>query len=317
MEIMRHLPNLKDLSPDEIREILDKAAEIKADPPAYYQTLTGKSLAMLFQKTSTRTRVSFEVAMTELGGHGIYVDWASSNFVLSGIEYEAEYLSRNVSCIMARLMQHSDLLTLMAGSRVPVINGCCEKFHPCQALTDVLTMREHFEGNVENAHLVFVGVQNNVSNSLALICDKLGINLTLATPERNDNGESRDADVEAIIDSSSYVRHMTDPREAVREADFVYTDTWIDMQYFNNPDHKKENDAKLAKMMPYQVNGALLDGIDCRIMHDMPIHDGFEIAADMVRDPRAIIFDQAENRLHAEKGLLWWIYREAGNLSSG
>lgn len=312
---MRHLPNLKDLGADEVREILDKATEIKADPDRFHQALRGKSLAMLFQKTSTRTRVSFEVAMTELGGHGIYVDWASSNFVLSGIDYEAEYLSRNVSCIMARLLHHSDLLTLMSGSQVPVINGCCEKFHPCQALTDVLTISEHFDGPLDEVKLAFIGVQNNVSNSLVLICDKLGIDLSLATPEAEDNGESQDADVMEAIASSPNIRHTTDPREAVQQADFVYTDTWIDMQYFNNPDHKEENDAKLKKMLPYQLNGKLLEGLQCRIMHDMPIHDGFEIEADMVRDPRSIIFLQAENRLHAEKGLLWWIYREAGNLS--
>lgn len=313
---MRHLPNLKDLSSSEIREILDKAAEIKANPGAFDQSLRGKSLAMLFQKTSTRTRVSFEVAMTELGGHGIYVDWVSSNFVLSGIDYEAEYLSRNVSCIMARLMRHSDLLTLMGGSRVPVINGCCEKFHPCQALTDIMTIREHFDGDLNEAHLVFVGVQNNVSNSMALICDKLGVNLTLATPEVAGNGESEDADIREIIRSSSKIRHTTDPAEAVQTADFVYTDTWIDMQYFNDPDHKEANDAKLRTMMPYQINAELLKDVDCKIMHDMPIHDGFEITDEMVRDPRSIIFAQAENRLHAEKGLLWWIYREAGNLSA-
>lgn len=312
---MRHLPNLKDLSSPEIREILDKADEIKANPRAFDQSLRGKSLAMLFQKTSTRTRVSFEVAMTELGGHGIFVDWSSSNFVLSGIDYEAEYLSRNVSCIMARLMHHSDLLTLMGGSQVPVINGCCEKFHPCQALTDIMTIREHFDGDLSDAHLVFVGVQNNVSNSMALICDKLGVNLTLATPQVEDNGESEDAGIREIINSSPRIQQTTDPVEAVRTADFVYTDTWIDMQYFNDPNYKEANDAKLRKMMPYQINAELLKDIDCRIMHDMPIHDGFEITDEMVRDPRSIIFAQAENRLHAEKGLLWWIYREAGNLS--
>lgn len=312
---MRHLLNLKDLSTAEIQVILDKAAEIKANPRAFDQVLRGKSLAMLFQKTSTRTRVSFEVAMTELGGHGIYVDWRSSNFMLSGIEYEAAYLSRNVSCIMARLMRHDDLLTLMQGSQVPVINGCCEKFHPCQALTDVMTIREHFDGSLDKAHLVFVGVQNNVSNSMALICHKLGINLTLATPEVASDSESEDAEIRDIINASPTIRHTTDPGEAVQSADFVYTDTWIDMQYFNDPAHKAENEAKLEKMMPYQINGELLKNYKCRIMHDMPIHDGFEITDEMVRDPRSIIFSQAENRLHAQKGLLWWIYGEAGKLS--
>ncbi len=253
--------------------------------------------------------------MSELGGHGIYVDWATSNFVLSGVEYETEYLSRNVSCIMARLLHHSDLLKIISGSQVPVINGCCEKFHPCQALTDVLTMTEHFDGDVTSARLTYLGVQNNVSNSLVILCGKLGINLTLATPDENDNGESQDADVKEMIRASANITHTSDPRQAVQDADFVYTDTWIDMQYFNDPDHDTEKQARLEQMMPYQINEALLSGIDCSIMHDMPIHDGFEITPAMVRDPRAIIFEQAENRLHAQKGLLWWIYEQAGMLA--
>ncbi|MEX0942401.1 MAG: hypothetical protein WD002_07630 [Pseudomonadales bacterium] len=312
---MRHLPNLKALSASELLDILDKAAAIKANPGAYGTLLQGKSLAMLFQKTSTRTRVSFEVAMTELGGHGIYIDWDTSNFILSGIEHETEYLSRNVSCIMARLLYHNDLQKIMSASQVPVINGCDEKFHPCQALTDVMTIREHFDGDLSDVQIAYVGVQNNVSNSLSILCNKLGISLTLATPAGNDNGESLDADVQAMIEHSQGIHHTTDPGAAVANADFVYTDTWIDMQYFNNPDHQEENDARLRQMMPYQINAELLKGLDCKIMHDMPIHDGFEITADMVHDPRSIIYQQAENRLHSQKGLLWWILAEANIVS--
>lgn len=306
---MRHLPHLKDLSPAEITDILNKARMIKADRPAYRKLLEAHSMAMLFQKTSTRTRVSFEVAMTELGGHGIYVDWMTSNFVLSGIEHETEYLSRNVSCIMARLLYHEDLQKIMGASQVPVINGCDEKFHPCQALTDVLTMMEHFDGDISDASLAYVGVQNNVSNSLAIICDKLGIDLRLGTPPAEDNGESRDADVEAIIQRNGY--HTTDPAEAVSGADFVYTDTWIDMQYFNNPDYADAKEARLKQMMPYQLNSQLIGSSDCRIMHDMPIHDGYEIEPGLVHDPRSVIYLQAENRLHAQKGLLWWLFEQA------
>lgn len=306
---MRHLPSLIDLSADEIRDILDRAATIKANRPEYRSLLAGHSLAMLFQKTSTRTRVSFEVGMTELGGHGVYVDWMTSNFVLSGIEHETEYLSRNVSCIMARLLRHSDLQKIMGASQVPVINGCDEKFHPCQALTDVLSMTEHYDGDIADASLAYVGVQNNVSNSLAIICDKLGIDLRLGTPAPSDNGESRDARVDDIIAKNGW--HTTDPAEAVDGADFVYTDTWIDMQYFNNPDHREENDARLREMMPYQLSHSLLGNSQCRVMHDMPIHDGFEIEAELVKDPRSIIYQQAENRLHAQKGLLWWLFEQA------
>ena len=311
---MRHIPNLKDLSAEEIQNILDRAATIKANPKEYSQLLTGESLAMLFQKTSTRTRVSFEVAMTELGGHAIYMDWMTSNFVLSGIEYETEYLSRNVSCIIARLKHHLDLEKIISSSRVPVINGCCEKFHPCQALTDILTVSEHYDGGLSSAHIVYVGVQNNVSNSLAGICSKLGIQLSIATPKADAKGESLDEDTQSMISSSDRIQHVTDPKEVIGSADFVYTDTWIDMQYFNNPDFKNEKDARVKQMAPYQINRALVKGINCKIMHDMPIHDGYEITPEMVRDPRSIIFEQAENRLHAQKGLLWWLYDQAGTI---
>ncbi|MDA0273465.1 MAG: ornithine carbamoyltransferase [Proteobacteria bacterium] len=313
---MRHIPNLKDLSTEEIKDVLHRAATIKANPKEHSQLLAGESLAMVFQKTSTRTRVSFEVAMTELGGHAIYIDWMTSNFVLSGVEYETEYLSRNVSCIMARLIHHSDLEKIISASQVPVINGCCEKFHPCQALTDILTVSEHYDGELSSAHIVFVGVQNNVSNSLAVICSKLGIQLSLATPETDDNSESVDAEIQSIISSSAHIQHVTDPKEVIGSADFVYTDTWIDMQYFNNPDFNSEKDALVKQMAPYQINEALVKGVDCKIMHDMPIHDGYEITPEMVRDPRSIIFQQAENRLHAQKGLLWWLYDQAGMIST-
>lgn len=306
---MRHLPHLKELTEAEIRDILGKAQTIKADRPSFRSLLEGHSLAMLFQKTSTRTRVSFEVAMTELGGHAVYIDWLTSNFVLSGIEHETEYLSRNVSCIMARLLYHEDLNKIMGASQVPVINGCDEKFHPCQALTDVLSMIEHFDGDISDASIAYVGVQNNVSNSLAIISDKLGIDLRLGTPDAEDNGESRDADVDAIIERRGY--HTTNPAEAVDGADFVYTDTWIDMQYFNNPDYADAKDARLKQMMPYQLSRKLIGDSQCRIMHDMPIHDGYEIEADLVSDPRSIIYLQAANRLHAQKGLLWWLFEQA------
>jgi ornithine carbamoyltransferase len=216
---------------------------------------------------------------------------------------------------MARLLHNSDLQKIVSSSQVPVINGCCEKFHPCQALTDVFTMKEHFDGDISEATLAFVGVQNNVSNSLAVICDKLGIQLHLATPQgadTSDNGENRDADVNRLLAESSHIHQTRDPSEAVAEADFVYTDTWVDMEFFNDPNRKQENERKLAEMMPYQINPSLVQGVNCRIMHDMPIHEGFEISADMARDPRSIIFEQAANRLHAQKGLLHWIYQEAG-----
>ena len=308
---MRHLQNLKGLTAQEILDILDRAKKIKANPSRYHSLLERESLALLFQKTSTRTRVSFEVAMLELGGQAFYIDWATSNFVLSGIEYETEYLSRNTSFIMARLVKNEDLEKIAKASKVPVINGCCEKFHPCQALTDIFTIGEHCERSLSENRIAYVGVQNNVSNSLTLICNKLGINLILATPHRKKDEESFDQEVDKIIKSSPYIQHEEDPRMAVRSADFVYTDTWVDMQYFNDPQHRKKNTEKIEMLKEFQINRNLLQGLKCKIMHDMPIHDGYEITDEMVRDSRSIIFEQAENRLHAQKGLLWWLSEKA------
>ena len=307
---MRHLANLKDYTGTEIREILSRAKKIKDNPKHYQDCLKGQSLAMLFQKTSTRTRVSFEVAMTELGGHSIFIDWRSSNFVLTGIQHEIEYLSRNVSCIMARLLEHSDVQKMLSSSQVPVINGCCEKYHPCQALTDLLTITEHTDKPLEDVHLVYTGVQNNVSNSLTLIASKLGFRFTLATPPTDSSSESYDADIQKIIYEDAKINHLENPAEAVTNADFVYTDTWIDMQYFNDPSRTAEKVALIEQMTPFQINSALVQDRNCKIMHDMPIHDHYEITPDMVSDPRSIIYLQSANRLHAQKGLLHWLYFE-------
>ena len=311
---MRHLANLKDYTGTEIHEILARAKQIKANPEHYQDSLKGESLAMLFQKTSTRTRVSFEVAMTELGGHSIFIDWRSSNFILSGIQHEIEYLSRNVSCIMARMLKNDDIQQIEAASQVPVINGCCEKYHPCQALTDVFTMMEHTDKALEDVHLVYTGVQNNVSNSLTLIASKLGFRFTLATPETNAQSESYDPEIQQIILGSQQINHAEYPSEAVQSADFVYTDTWIDMQHFNDPARSAEKEALIQQMQPFQINGELVKQVNCKIMHDMPIHDHYEITPEMVSDPRSIIYLQAANRLHAQKGLLHWLYDTSSTL---
>jgi len=309
---MRHLANLKDYTGTEIHEILNRAKQIKAHPGHYQDSLKGESLAMLFQKTSTRTRVSFEVAMTELGGHSIFIDWRSSNFVLTNIQYEIEYLSRNVSCIMARMLKNRDIKRIQAASQAPIINGCCEKYHPCQALTDVFTMIEHTDKDLEDVHLVYTGVQNNVSNSLTLIASKLGFHFTLATPPTKPDSESYCPDIQEIILNSGRIKHVNDPAQAIQSADFIYTDTWIDMQHFNDPARAEEKETLIKQMRPFQINRDLVQDFNCKIMHDMPIHDHYEITPEMVSDPRSIIYLQAENRLHAQKGLLHWLYFDTG-----
>lgn len=180
-----HMLNFKGLSGQELTKIIDKGIDIKHNQGGYAQSLRGKSCALIFQKTSTRTRVSFEVAMTKLGGHALFIDWRTTNFALADLGDEIQYLSRNVDCIMARVMKNSDLLTIDKSSRVPVINGCEEKFHPSQAIADLITVKEK-KGKLEGVKLLYVGIHNNVCNSLIEGCTKTGVEITTVTPVFND-----------------------------------------------------------------------------------------------------------------------------------
>jgi len=297
----KHMINFKSWSREELLEIIDKSIEIKKNPEKYRNALDGKSLAMIFQKTSTRTRVSFEVAMTQLGGHAIYLDWRTTQFVLADIRDEVRYLSRNVDCIMARLLKNSDLLLMAEASRVPVINGCDEKYHPCQAITDLMTMKEK-KGSLEGIKLVYIGVHNNVCNSLIEICTKLGVEITTVTPIIHEPAIDKELLEEAK--KSGFYKAETDVKKAVKDADFVYTDTWVDMELFLDPKFKEEKEKRIKLMMPYQVNSQLLAESKALIMHDMPIHRGYEISGEAVESPRSIIYEQAENRLYTAKAIL-------------
>jgi len=297
----RHLINFKNWNSEELLEIIDKSIEIKRNPEKYRNALEGKSLAMIFQKTSTRTRVSFEVAMTQLGGHAIYLDWRTTQFVLADIRDETSYLSRNVDCIMARLLKNADLQLMAEASLVPVINGCDEKYHPCQALTDLMTMKEK-KGRLEGLKLVYIGVHNNVCNSLIEACTKLGVEITTVTPIIHEPA----LDEEIIEQAKKTGLYKTEKgvKKAVRDADFVYTDTWIDMELFLDPKFKEEKEKRIKLMMPYQVNSQLLAESKALIMHDMPIHRGYEISGEAVESKRSIIYEQAENRLYTAKAIL-------------
>jgi len=164
-----HLLNFKELSGKDLEALVDSAIEVKTNPKKYLKTFEGKSAALIFQKTSTRTRVSFEVAMTQLGGHALYIDWRSTNFALADISDEIQYLSRNVDCIMARLLYDSDVQKMMKASRVPVINGCDDMYHPSQILADLITVKEK-RGKLKGAKLVNIGVPNNVTKALLEGC---------------------------------------------------------------------------------------------------------------------------------------------------
>jgi ornithine carbamoyltransferase len=296
-----HLINFKELSGQQLGAMVDLGIEVKHNPKKYLKVFEGKSAALIFQKTSTRTRVAFEVAMTQLGGHGLFIDWRTTNFTLADIADEIRYLSRNVDCIMARLLCNSDLMKMAGASRVPVINGCDEKYHPSQALADLITIKEK-KGTLKGAKLVYIGVHNNVCNSLIEGCTKTGVKLTTVTPIFNE--AARDDALLAEAKKTGLWHSTLDVKKAVKEADFVYTDTWIDMEFFTDPKFAAEKEKRIGLMMPYQINAELLKGSDAYIMHDMPIHRGYEISAEAIENPKAVIYEQAENRLYSAKAIM-------------
>jgi len=239
--------------------------------------------------------------MTQLGGHALYLDWRATNLVLADIRDETKYLSRNVDCIMARLFKHADLGAMAEASRVPIINGCDEKYHPCQAIADLVTVKEK-KGKLKGVKLVYIGVHNNVCNSLIVGCTKTDVEITTVTPMKN--GASIDKELLKAAQKTGLYTSTLDVKKAVKDADFVYTDTWVDMEFFFDPKFNEEKEKRIKLMMPYQVNKQLLKDSGAHIMHDMPIHRGYEISEDVIESPKSIIYQQAENRLHTAKAIL-------------
>lgn len=297
----RDLLTLKELNGKEINDIIDFGIKIKKNPENYSTKLKDKTLAMIFQKTSTRTRISFEVGMTQLGGHAIYLDWMKTQFVMADIKDEAKVVSRYVDCIMARLLKHADLLEIAKGSEVPVINGLCEKYHPCQTLGDLMTIKEH-KGKLDGLKLAYLGIGNNVSNTLGLGCIRTGMHFTLCVPEMD--SLSIDKELLNELKASGLYNEEKDPKKAIKGADIVYTDTWVNMEVFLDPKFEDEKNRRIKLLMPYQVNKKLLEGSGALVMHDLPAHRGYEIDDYAMTCPNSIIFDQAENRLHSQKAVL-------------
>jgi len=288
-------------------EIVDKAIELEHNPEKHRTALDGKSLGMIFEKTSTRTRVSFEVAMTQLGGHALYIDWRTTNFTIADVYDETQYLSRNVDCIMARLKKNADLKVMVKASCVPVINGCDEKYHPSQAITDLMTMKDK-KGALKGVKLVYIGVHNNVCNSLIEGCTKTGVKITTVAPIFNE--PSRDEELLENARKTGLYETTLDAKQAVEDADFVYTDTWIDMEFFFNQKYAIEKEKRVKLMMPYQINKELLNESQAYIMHDMPIHRGYEISQDIIESPKSIIYEQSENKLYSAKAILLKLLRK-------
>jgi len=295
---MQHLISIQNLSVQEIMAIFKRTDEFKRRP--VQPTLKNKNLAMLFQKPSTRTRVSFEVAMNHLGGHALYLN--AQDLQLGRGETTADTartLSRYCDAIMARVFFHQDIIGLAAHSGVPVINGLSDLLHPCQALSDMYTIHEK-RGRLKGLKLAYTGDSNNVTHSLLYACSKLGVNMSVACPARQAPEKAVLRESEANARSSGAVIEVTqDPGEALKGADVVYTDTWFSMG--QKPDRAKE-----MALKHYQLNPSLLSHArrGALVMHCLPAHRGQEITDSVMDGPQSIVWDQAENRMHVQKGIL-------------
>jgi ornithine carbamoyltransferase len=301
--MLRHFLCLNDFSSGEIVRLLDLAAALKEEfrRGGNRPILKGKVLGMVFQKPSLRTRVSFEMGMLQLGGNAIYI---SKNEVGLGQRESTADVSRVLSGyvdgVMARVFAHDTVLELARYSRVPVINGLSDDCHPCQAMADLLTVREHFS-EVRGLTMAYIGDGNNVARSLLIICAKLGVHFAIASPE---GFALPDADVaRARKDADAAggrITLCTEPERAVAGADVVYTDTWVSMGQEGDTARREKAFAG------YQVNAALLRKAKPRavVLHCLPAHRGQEITDEVADGPQSLIFQQSENRMHAQKAVL-------------
>ncbi len=291
---------LAEFSPREAGLILDEAAKIKTLQRSRmpYRPLRGQTLAMVFQKPSNRTRVSFEVGMYQLGGHALSL--SPQEIQMGKRETPSDtgrVLARYIDAIMVRTFDHAEVEELARAAEVPVINGLTDSHHPCQALADLLTVREEF-GALEGVKMGYVGDGNNVAHSLAIACALTGAELTVAHPE----GHAPEADVVELARELGAAPTLTeDPQEAAAGARVVYTDVWASMG------QEDEAEARRERFAPYQVDEGLmgLAAEDAIFLHCLPAHRGEEVTAGVIDGPRSRVFDQAENRLHAQKALLY------------
>lgn len=299
---MKHLLSINDLSRDDAQFLLAEAVRLKQElrlqPERQREMLRGQTLAMIFEKPSLRTRVSFDVGINQLGGHSIYLAPADIGLgTRESVKDVARVLGRMCDGIMARVFKHETVVELSRWANVPVINGLCDVEHPCQALADILTLHEH--KGLTNRKIAYVGDGNNVCNSLMLLCAKLGVAFAVATPQGYEPDESF---VErARQDGEVLVTH--DAREAVHLADAVYADVWTSMG------QEEEGARRLKVFPPFQINAELMAHAkpDAIVLHCLPAHRGEEITERVLESSQSRVFEQAENRLHAQKAVLSWL----------
>jgi ornithine carbamoyltransferase len=299
----KDLTSINDLDKAEILGLLKKAGELKARlrTEPRLDIATGTMAALIFEKPSLRTRVTFEVAMRNLGGSAIYL--SPTDIALGKRETVpdvAQNLSRWVDCIVARVFEHEKIVDLAGNATIPVVNALCDEEHPCQILADLLTVLDH-RGSLDGAIIAWTGDGNNVANSLMLACALLGVELRVATPRGFEPQEKYSKQAREYAAKSGAKLLLTyDPKEAAKGADFIYTDVWASMG--------QENEAEQRRQIfrPFQLNAELMAvaAKGAKVLHCLPAHRGEEISADVLDGPQSIVLDQAENRLHAQRALL-------------
>lgn len=298
MSNTKHFLDLSDFSGEVLRSILTQSVEMKQANGAATRPLAGKTLAMIFEKPSTRTRVSFEVGMRQLGGEVVVMEQGSMQLGRGEtIADTARVLSRYVDAIMIRTNDHKKLLELAENATVPVINGLTDRSHPCQVMADVMTFEEH-RGSIKDRKIAWTGDGNNVMNSWVHAAAKMDFALSVATPEPLQ--PSRDIQDWAAANNVRWIAG-SDPEQAVAEADAVVTDVWVSM-------HDENAKQRHNLLKPYQVNSHLMAmaAENAIFMHCLPAHRGDEVTAEVIDGPQSVVFDEAENRLHVQKGILAW-----------
>ena len=305
---MRHFLTLKDFSKEEILEIINIGLQIKKDLKAgiYKKELQMQTLAMIFEKSSTRTRVSFETGMFQLGGHALFL---SNRDIHLGrgepVKDTARVISSMCDMVMIRTFEHSMIEEFASYSKVPVINGLTDSYHPVQLLADYMTMIEF--GLAENAVVAYVGDGNNMTNSWLMLAAKLGFELRIATPKGYEVDEAvlRDA-LDMAKESGAVIKVMTDPKEAIRGATIVTTDTWASMG------QEDEKEQRIKDFKGFMVDGLMMCLADkkAKLLHCLPAYRGQEVSEELLEDNADIVFSEAENRLHAQKGLMVWLDKQ-------
>lgn len=302
----RDFLSVRDFTPEEIHQTLHVAAEMKSHPEKFASSLRGKTLALIFEKPSLRTRVTFDVGIQQLGGFSVYLSPAEINLgKRESIHDVAKNLERMVQGIMIRTFAHQIVVDMANHASIPIINGLTDYLHPCQAMADFLTLQE-IKGSLKGLTLCYVGDGNNVAHSLLFAGARLGVNVTVACPEGYKPADEvvRLASEDAASTGAT-IRVTHDPADGVRGADAVYTDVWASMG------QEAEAEARKKIFKPYQVNAALMAKAkkDASFLHCLPAHRGDEVTDDVIDSRASVVFQEAENRLHVQKAILHFLMR--------